>query len=339
MKLLRKMLEDYWYVALPSRKLKSKPVSITLFAKPYVIFKSQGKVFALEDRCAHRHAPLSKGKICDGHIECPYHGWQYDHTGSLKYIPSVGKPKQSLKIKSFPTIDDGAYIWICPSGTPRQEAPLPFLCLNEKGYSTFRLQNRFAAPVEHCLENFLDCPHAAHVHNFWFRTPAKQSVKAIVRTFEDGAEVEYFQEPRKKSIVWWMLSDTKSSMRHTDRFIAPATSRVEYIFDDHRHYIITSHCSPISNQLTEVYTTITFKLSKIAFLIKPLFHALSKIIIKQDVKMIAQQAITMSQFSESHFMSTEADLMYPHICSFRKAIIDNLPLPTSTNPKEVDIIL
>lgn len=333
------MLEDYWYIVLPSRKLKNKPIAVTLFDKPYVIFKSHGNIVALEDRCAHRHAPLSKGKICDGHIQCPYHGWQYDHTGTLKHIPSLGKPTQTLKIKSFPAIDDGSYIWICPSGNPSHPKPLPFLCLQEKGYSTFRLQNRFSAPVDHCLENFLDCPHATHVHDFWFRTHANQSTKATVRTLHDGAEVEYFKEPREKSIVWWMLSNAKSSMRHTDRFIAPATSRVEYQFSDQRHYIITSHCTPVTNQHTEVYTTITFKFGAIAWIIRPFFHLLSNLIIKQDVDILAQQAKTISQFPESNFMSTEADLLYPHIYAFRNAIIHNQPLPQPTPAKEVEIIL
>lgn len=333
------MLEDYWYIALSSSQLKHKPISVTMFDEPIVLFRSQNKVTALEDRCAHRHAPLSKGKICQGKISCPYHGWQYDESGKLAYIPSLGVPKGRLQIKSYPTKEYGGYIWICPSGKPSQEAPKPFIHLNDKGYATFRMQNTFDASVEQCLENFLDCPHAMHVHDFWFRTRSNEKTTVRVSSLVDGAKVEYFKEPRKKSLVWWLLSNSKATMKHTDRFIAPATSRVEYIFSDNRHYIITSHCTPINNIKTEVYTTISFRFGHIACLIKPFFHMLSKIIIKQDVEILNHQANTIKMFPESNFKSTESDLLYPYILSFRDAIAFNKPHPQPDNTKELSIIL
>ena len=44
---------------------------------------ADGKVAALEDRCAHRFAPLSMGKIVGGdRVQCPYHGLEYDTSGA-----------------------------------------------------------------------------------------------------------------------------------------------------------------------------------------------------------------------------------------------------------------
>ena len=50
------------------------------------------------------------------------------------------------------TAQDG-YVWLC-IGTPATPEPLPFACLDEAGYTTFRMKTRFAAPVDWCLENF-----------------------------------------------------------------------------------------------------------------------------------------------------------------------------------------
>ena len=36
------------------------------------------QVAALEDRCAHRAAPLSRGSLVDDQVVCPYHGFTYD---------------------------------------------------------------------------------------------------------------------------------------------------------------------------------------------------------------------------------------------------------------------
>jgi phenylpropionate dioxygenase-like ring-hydroxylating dioxygenase large terminal subunit len=37
--------------------------------------------FAAVDECPHRLAPLSEGRVVDGGLECPYHGWQFEGAG------------------------------------------------------------------------------------------------------------------------------------------------------------------------------------------------------------------------------------------------------------------
>jgi hypothetical protein len=51
-------------------------------------------------------------------------------------------------------------------------------------------------------------------------------------------------------------------IQHTDRYIASATTGVDYIFSNQRHYIITPSCTPITENETEVYTVITFQAGK-----------------------------------------------------------------------------
>ena len=42
-----------------------------------------GKPNVLRDRCMHRAAPLSKGRVEGGCVRCPYHGWLYDAAGDV----------------------------------------------------------------------------------------------------------------------------------------------------------------------------------------------------------------------------------------------------------------
>lgn len=41
------------------------------------IFRHDGKVSAVANVCAHQRGPLGEGKIVDGCITCPWHGWEY----------------------------------------------------------------------------------------------------------------------------------------------------------------------------------------------------------------------------------------------------------------------
>ena len=57
---------DYWYPLARSRDVKpGKAIARTFAGEPIAVIRADsGKVFALEDRCAHRQVPLSKGSVC-----------------------------------------------------------------------------------------------------------------------------------------------------------------------------------------------------------------------------------------------------------------------------------
>lgn len=201
------------------------------------------------------------------------------------------------------------------------------------------MDNVFAGPVETCLENFLDCPHATFVHRFWFRKPTMKPVRAVVRHTEDGAEAEYFDEPREGSVVWTMLSRKRSTMRHTDRFIAPSTSRVDYAFSDTRYYVITSVCTPISDKQSRVHTVISFRYGRLGWLVRLFFEPLSRWIIRQDVHMVAMQQQNIDRFGEPRYAVVAQDLLYNHIVRWRTAIRHNQSPPEAGEPEEIHLRL
>lgn len=43
-----------------------------------VIFEVDGEYYALDNQCPHQGGPLGEGKIEDGNVYCPWHGWQFD---------------------------------------------------------------------------------------------------------------------------------------------------------------------------------------------------------------------------------------------------------------------
>lgn len=336
-------LNRYWSIVATEKDVKKRPQRVMLFDLPLVVFfaKEENKYVALQDRCPHRNAPLSAGKLCGDNIQCPYHGWQFNVTGELASIPALPDDEQpQIKIPHYNCIAQDGYIWVCLAERPAQDKPRPFPNINATGWHSFRLRTLFEAPVEQCLENFLDCPHAVYVHDSWFRSATGKTVSAVIRSLPDGAEVEYIDEPREKSLVWALgLQKKSSNIRHTDRFIAPATSRVDYIFSDDKHYIITSSCTPVSKDKTEVFTVISYRYGKLGALVRLFFEPLSRVIIKQDVDIMKKQRDNIRDFGEERFYHSKIDFLMPHILAWRKALANGEKPPETTAEKAQTIIL
>jgi sulfoxide reductase heme-binding subunit YedZ len=84
------------------------------------VFKTQGKLFAVNNVCKHQNGPLGEGKVVDGCITCPWHGYQY--------LPHNGQspPPFKEKVSTFDVKLDGNDVWVnplpYPEGTERPGA-------------------------------------------------------------------------------------------------------------------------------------------------------------------------------------------------------------------------
>ncbi len=50
---------------------------VVLEGEVIAVFRYNNELFALEGMCAHQGGPLAQGKVADGCVTCPWHGWQY----------------------------------------------------------------------------------------------------------------------------------------------------------------------------------------------------------------------------------------------------------------------
>lgn len=263
---------------------------------------------------------LSAGTVCGEQLRCPYHGWEYGGDGVVRLVPALKSEPQSWPAAGLAALEcrelDG-YVFGRfgeVSGEPHR-----FKHLGDTGWTSFRMDTLFKASVDACVENFLDCPHATFVHRHWFRAPTDKAVRCIVTTLPDGAQAEFFDEPREKSLVWWLLSPRRGEMRHVDRFISPHTTEVEYEFPSGLHYIITSSCTPVSGDATRVHTVISFRTRRgLGPLVRMMFQPLSRQIIRQDVRMLDAQHANLSRHPSLPFVSTRADVLGAHIQAWRR---------------------
>lgn len=109
----------HWYPVAFERDLRSDaPCAFTLFGEAMVAFRgADGSWFCGPDRCPHRAARLSEGRLRDGRLECLYHGWQFEPDGRCARIPQwpPGKPLPSAAcLRRCPAQVRQGMLWVWP---------------------------------------------------------------------------------------------------------------------------------------------------------------------------------------------------------------------------------
>src|SRR5260370_28299020 len=109
-----------WSVVAASGSVSSTAAFATMLAgKPIVLFRDNtGAVVALEDRCVHRHAPLSLGKVESQGLRCRYHGLLFAPDGKCLHIPGQTFIPPNACVTTYPVLERHGWIWVWP-GDPR----------------------------------------------------------------------------------------------------------------------------------------------------------------------------------------------------------------------------
>ena len=105
-------LKNAWYVAAWDTEVSDSPFSRVILNEPVVLFRTPNGVAALENRCCHRALPLSMGKVLENHIQCGYHGLEFDASGKCVKVPGQSKIPPGAKVRSYPVVERWGMIWI-----------------------------------------------------------------------------------------------------------------------------------------------------------------------------------------------------------------------------------
>jgi len=163
-------LRNAWYaVAYPEELANGTAKSLTALGEPLLLFRrSDGTVAALHDRCPHRFAPLSKGKIINDQVQCPYHGLQFDGTGRCSFNPhGDGAIPRAASVRSYPVLERHGVVWVWMGDTEKADpAALPDFGDIEQRPGWTREQGYLRTPANYQLviDNLLDLSHALYLH-------------------------------------------------------------------------------------------------------------------------------------------------------------------------------
>nr|BDT29608.1 aromatic ring-hydroxylating dioxygenase subunit alpha [Bacteriovorax sp. HI3] len=310
-------LIHHWYIACLSSELTDKPFETVIYDTKIVLFRDENKkAVCLLNKCLHRHAELGKGEVVKGELHCPYHGWTYNNQGLVTSVPSEGDTQVKGKRcqKSYPVIEQDGVIWVFFGDSEKAKTLKPWVFPNaqDSSWSHYFMVTDFNNEVTNLVENFMDVPHTVYVHKGWFRNKGLKKVPISVETKDGGVLVTYHQKDDNIGVLIRPLLNPKNDpMEHTDHFIFPNTTRVDYSFGSNYKYIINSSCTPVGSMKTRVYTYIAYKIPVIGKFIKPFIHYYTRQVIEQDVWIMDVQGRNLNPSENWNFQSTPAD--EPHL--------------------------
>ncbi len=303
-----------WYIAAASEEVGSKPKPFLLNGLPLVTFRdSTGQSVALLDRCAHRNAPLSAGRVVAGNIQCHYHGWEFDGAGACKAVPGLcGEPDHpGRRVPSFACRNAQGWLWVySEANVEPNDEPYAIPCADQSEYLTIRERLEMPGPLDAVAENALDVPHTAFVHAGLFRkNKDRKSIDVVVRTLEGGVEAQFIGEQRPEGLAGRILAPQGGEVFHWDRFILPCIAQVEYRLSDRSHIIATTALTPRTPTITDMFATVAAKAPIPNLILRTVFRAVAMRILRQDMEILRRQTEQVARFGAEDFASTEIDVL------------------------------
>jgi phenylpropionate dioxygenase-like ring-hydroxylating dioxygenase large terminal subunit len=342
-------LVENWYIACLDRELTAdQPIGRMIYDKPLVLFRDEnGRAACLPDRCLHRHAQLSKGVSLSGKVGCPYHGWVYNSHGQVVEIPSEGPGEpgsrtctstgRKLCLKPYPVVEQDGCVWVWTGeGEPRSpKPPFRFPHFDDRSWASYFMITDFDNEVTHLAENFMDVPHTVFVHAGWFRNPSLKQVPISVETSQGSVLVTYRQPADQIGVLArWLLNPSGEPMSHTDRFILPNITKVDYDFGSRNSFVIISQCTPVSTLECRVYTAIIYRVGAMTRILKPFFQFYTRRVIEQDVDIMKIQSRNLKLDPRLDFHATDADVVHTAIEKLRDLAARGDPTASSRQARE-----
>jgi phenylpropionate dioxygenase-like ring-hydroxylating dioxygenase large terminal subunit len=265
---------EAWYPVYYIEDLdKAKPNPFTLLDEDLAIWWEDATQSwrTLLDRCPHRLAPLSQGRINEaGAIECPYHGWAFAGTGECQHIPQQvegGTAEQSKRacVRSYPTAVRQGLLFVY-AGTPEnaENTPIPIVEPIEESPDEWVCMNIFRdLPYDALtlLENVLDASHIPYTHH---RTVGNRANAAPV-------ELQVLESGKYGFKGTWEEGPRKGKLGRQDTtFIAPGLMWHDLTSKQFGRTLTVVYATPIRKGECRLFARFPFKFtSKLpAFFIK-----------------------------------------------------------------------
>lgn len=219
------MIRNQWYAILDSKEVKpGRPIGVTRMGEKLVLWRDQsGEVVCQRDLCAHRGAALSAGRLVDNHVECPFHGFQYDSSGRCQYIPALGRGApvpERFQVATYPTAETHGFVYLW-WGEPRDELPdVPFFDNIDDSFTYAGRRDPWPTHYSRAIENQLDAMHLPFVHH--------NTIGRGERTLVHGPRVEWKNDDHMYVYVYNQVDDGSSPLRPEE--VPIATFHLEFRF-------------------------------------------------------------------------------------------------------------
>jgi len=190
------MIKNQWYAIMLSKEVKNKPVGVTRMGEKLVLWRSKdNQINCIYDKCCHRGASLSLGKIVDDKVECPFHGMLYDGSGKVKTIPANGKfseVEKRYRVNGYKVEDNNGFIWLWYGDQNKENIPtIPFFKDLTEGFRYSTFSEVWNVHYTRAIENQLDVVHLPFVHNTTIGKGGKTLINGPVVRWTDNLMTIY----------------------------------------------------------------------------------------------------------------------------------------------------
>ena len=150
-----------WFLVASSEEVCEGQVRAAAVAgREIVLFRSEGRVHALDPYCAHMGAKLCHGGVKNGLLTCPLHGWQYKGDGTVA--------GGAQRVRSWPVVERMGGILVFNGERPLFDPPAeqPEYCWSAPSSETLD------SPWFALTANAFDTHHYEAVHRRRLKEPA-----------------------------------------------------------------------------------------------------------------------------------------------------------------------
>ena len=325
---------DGWYPVARIGDIKTKPIRRVFQNTPIVLFESDGKLSALHDRCPHRSARLSDGRIIDGDIECPYHGWRFNGAGHCTAIPLHEGEVPRRQVQRLNVTESSGLIFVNKSSPSINQPYVPFW----QGLKPVRLVVPMATRTTliDLAENAFEPIHSLFVHRLLSRglSSKRSSVKVKLTGADDRVEMTIEGEAEQNGWMSRLLEGKRAINKSA--LIAPSIMEVQYWGDDKLSLVATLYFTPSKSDYQTGYAIVQAPRSYgLGYLKALLFYPMFKTLLLQDKRMLKNTHDNWEDFGRPINANSPLDFLRPHI----EAVLRNERPKVADHPEEFSLRL
>ena len=222
-----------------------KPHTIEIFGSKLVVFQQQdGSLAILDGYCPHMGADLGTGRIIEGSVACPFHGWEWNGKGECSHIPYSSRIPRKARTKSWPVMEQNQQLFVYndpEENPPPPEVAIPPIddvmngeCLPWEWQTIYIPTN-----CRELIDNAADATHFYYVHGW--------SVSRFVNIFDRHMATQnaWFEARKDVNFGEVETSETDFSFASSATYYGPAymivNQTAEYLGKPVELYLINAH--------------------------------------------------------------------------------------------------
>ncbi|MCK9510091.1 MAG: aromatic ring-hydroxylating dioxygenase subunit alpha [Pigmentiphaga sp.] len=188
------LLRNCWYVAAWDHEILGDTLlERTILGQSLVLYRKQdGQPVAMNNKCPHRHAPLSMGRKEGDALRCMYHGLRFAPDGRCTEIPGQANIPPGTCVRTYPVAQRHRWVWIW-MGDPALADPAEIPDTPAQTDPGWRMKpgyKNFAADYLLISDNLLDFSHLSYIHERTLGgSPNIAEARPEVRRMERGIRV------------------------------------------------------------------------------------------------------------------------------------------------------